>query len=173
MVMWIFKAIMLAMLGMVTGMQGEQTGIKQLMNEMCYNCNGKGHYAREYPKSRVRDAKYFKEQMLLATKDEAGVHLYEYENDFMLNNAYGDNTLEELNAAVIMMARIQPTYDKSNAKPTYDVEFISKVNASQINMINGLLSKSDHEQRHYEKIKTIIHISADDQIDYDNIFDDP
>ncbi|GJZ20027.1 hypothetical protein Tco_0556617 [Tanacetum coccineum] len=56
-----------------------------------------------------------------------------------------DNTLEELNAAVIMMAHIKPTDDKSNAKPTYDVEFISEVNASQIDMISGLLSKSDHE----------------------------
>ncbi|GKC32722.1 hypothetical protein Tco_1040016 [Tanacetum coccineum] len=67
-----------------------------------------------------------KEQMLLVTKDEAGVHLDEEENDFMLENAYEDNTLEELNAAVIMMACIQPTDDKSDAKPTYDAEFISE-----------------------------------------------
>ncbi|GKD55537.1 hypothetical protein Tco_1288924, partial [Tanacetum coccineum] len=97
----------------------------------------------------VRDAKYFREQMLLATKDEAGVHLDEEENDFMLDNAYGDNTLEELNAAVIMMAHIQPTDDKSDAEPTYDAEFIS------------------------EKLETIIHTSADDQIDPNIIFDDP
>nr|GEV33150.1 retrovirus-related Pol polyprotein from transposon TNT 1-94 [Tanacetum cinerariifolium] len=47
------------------------------------------------------------------------------------------------------------------------------VNASQVDMINGLLSKSDHEQRHYEKLETIIHTSANDQIDFDIIFDDP
>ncbi|GKA08378.1 hypothetical protein Tco_0687709 [Tanacetum coccineum] len=64
--------------------------------------------------------------MLLATKDEAGVHLDEEENDFMLDNAYGNNTLEELYAAVIMMARIQPTDEKSDAKPTYDVELLSE-----------------------------------------------
>ncbi|GKA36723.1 retrovirus-related pol polyprotein from transposon TNT 1-94 [Tanacetum coccineum] len=87
-----------------------------------------------------------KEQMLLALKDEARAHLDDKENDFMLDNAYGDNTLEELNAAV---------------------------NASKVDMINGLLSKSDHEQRHREKLKTIIHTSADDQIDSDIIFDDP
>ncbi|GKD86309.1 retrovirus-related pol polyprotein from transposon TNT 1-94, partial [Tanacetum coccineum] len=113
------------------------------INVLCYNCNGKGHYARECLKPRVYDAKYFREQMLLATKDEE-------ENDFMLDNAYGDNTLAELNAA-----------------------FISKVNASQIDMINGLLSKSDHEQCHHEKLETIIHTSTDDQIDSDIIFDDP
>ncbi|GJV97827.1 hypothetical protein Tco_1549404 [Tanacetum coccineum] len=79
---------------------------------------------------------------------------------------------EELNAAVIMMARIQPTNNKSDAKPTYDDEFISEVNALQFDMINGLLSKSDHEQRHHEKLETIIHTYADDQIDFDFIYDD-
>ncbi|GJR33255.1 hypothetical protein Tco_1109487 [Tanacetum coccineum] len=105
----------------------------------------KVHYARECPKPRVRDAKYFREHMLLATKDEAGVHLDDEENDFMLINAYGDDTLEELNASVIMMARIQPADNKSDVEPKYDVEFISEVNASQVDMINGLLSKSGHE----------------------------
>ncbi|GJR01054.1 integrase, catalytic region, zinc finger, CCHC-type containing protein [Tanacetum coccineum] len=142
-------------------------------NVQCYNYNGKGHYARECPKPRVHDAKYFREQMLLAIKDEAVVHLDKEENDFMLDNAYGDNTLEELNATVIMMVHIQTTNDKSDAKPTYDVEFISGVNATQIEMINGLLSKSNQEQRHHEKLETIIHTSVDDQIDSDIIFDDP
>ncbi|GJW02618.1 hypothetical protein Tco_1561474 [Tanacetum coccineum] len=90
-----------------------------------------------------------KTNMLLATKDEVGMHLDEEENDFMLDNAYGDKTLEDLNATVIMMACIQPTDDKSDAKPTYDDEFIS------------------------EKLETIIHTFADDQIDSDIIFDDP
>ncbi|GJS67891.1 hypothetical protein Tco_0682456 [Tanacetum coccineum] len=114
-------------------------------NVQGYNYNGKGHYACECPNPS---------------------------NDFMLDNAYGDNTLKELNAAVIMMAHIQPTDNKSDAKPTYDAEFISEVHASQIDMINGLLSKSDHKQSHHEKLETIIHTSVDDQIDYDIIFDD-
>ncbi|GKD64809.1 integrase, catalytic region, zinc finger, CCHC-type containing protein [Tanacetum coccineum] len=100
-------------------------------NVQCYNCNGKGHYARDYPKPRVRDAKYFREQMLLATKDEAGVNLDTEENDFMLMNAYGDDQLEELNASVIMMAHIQPTNDKSDAGPTYDAEVISEDNSGK------------------------------------------
>nr|GEV05785.1 hypothetical protein [Tanacetum cinerariifolium] len=69
-------------------------------NIQYYNYNEKGHYARECPKPK--------------------------ENDFMLDNAYGDNTLDELNAAMIMMARIQTTNDKFDAKPTYDSEFISE-----------------------------------------------
>ncbi|GKG45394.1 retrovirus-related pol polyprotein from transposon TNT 1-94, partial [Tanacetum coccineum] len=40
-------------------------------NVQCYNCNEKGYYARDCQKPRVRDAKYFREQMLLAMKDEA------------------------------------------------------------------------------------------------------
>ncbi|GKE08497.1 retrovirus-related pol polyprotein from transposon TNT 1-94 [Tanacetum coccineum] len=115
-------------------------------NVQCYNCNGKGHYARDCSKSRVHDAKYFREQILLAAKDEAGVNLDVEENDFMLMNAYGDDQLEELNASV---------------------------NASQIDLINGLLSKGDHEHKNHEKLKTVIHTSADDQIDSDIIFDDP
>nr|GFA40577.1 hypothetical protein [Tanacetum cinerariifolium] len=112
----------------------------------------------------------FREQMLLITIDESGGHLDEEENDFMLDNAYGDHTLEELNATLIMMACIQPTDDNSDAKPTYDVEFISEVNALQIDMINGLLSKSDHEQCHHKKLETIIHTSVDDQIVSNIIF---
>nr|GEZ32613.1 hypothetical protein [Tanacetum cinerariifolium] len=40
---------------------------------------GNGHYTRDCPKHRVCDANYFREQMLLATKDEAEVHLDEEE----------------------------------------------------------------------------------------------
>nr|GEV52733.1 hypothetical protein [Tanacetum cinerariifolium] len=78
---------------------------------------------------RVRDAKYLKEQMLLALKDEAGANLDNEENDFMLDNAYEDNTLEELNATMIMMARIQPTDDKSNE--------------SQLMMMSSIFSQID------------------------------
>ncbi|GJS41170.1 hypothetical protein Tco_0566213 [Tanacetum coccineum] len=54
------------------------------------------------------------EQMLLEMKDEAGGNLNEKENDFMLDNHYGNDSLEELNAALIMMTRIQPTDDKAD-----------------------------------------------------------
>ncbi|GJT25872.1 hypothetical protein Tco_0895809 [Tanacetum coccineum] len=79
--------------------------------------------------------------MLLAMKDEAGGNLNEEENDFMLDNAYGDNTLEELNAAVIMMACIQPTGNKADAEPKHDAETINEVNVSQIDPISGMRSK--------------------------------
>nr|GEV44032.1 hypothetical protein [Tanacetum cinerariifolium] len=55
-------------------------------NVQCYNCNKKCHYARNCPKPRVQDSKYFMEQMLLATKNEAGVILSNEQNDFLLGD---------------------------------------------------------------------------------------
>ncbi|GJS00708.1 putative ribonuclease H-like domain-containing protein [Tanacetum coccineum] len=123
-------------------------------NGQCYNCNAKGHYARDCLKPKVRNAKYFREQMLLAMKDEVGGTLNDEENDFMLDHAYGDETLEEL------------------------TEAISEVNALQIDLISGMISKgvhehTNHEQTNHEQLKTVINTSDDDQIDYNIIFDDP
>nr|GEY08640.1 hypothetical protein [Tanacetum cinerariifolium] len=73
-------------------------------NVKCYNCNAKSHYARDCPKPKVRNAKYFREQMLLEMKDIEKGTLNAEENDFMLDNTYGDDTLQKLTAAVIMMA---------------------------------------------------------------------
>ncbi|GJR05244.1 copia protein [Tanacetum coccineum] len=70
-------------------------------NVQCYNYNEKGHYARDCQKSRVCDAKYFKEQMLSAMKDEAESNCNAEENDFMLDNSFGDETFEELIVATV------------------------------------------------------------------------
>ncbi|GKD70002.1 putative ribonuclease H-like domain-containing protein [Tanacetum coccineum] len=142
-------------------------------NVQCYNFNARGHYACDCPKPKVHDAKYFREQMLLAMKDEAGGTLNDEENDFMLDDAYGDETFEELTAAVIMMAHIQPADDNAETEPKYDAEAVSEVNASHIDLISSMISKSVHEHMNHEKLKTIINTSDDDQIDSNIIFDDP
>ncbi|GJW10074.1 gag-pol polyprotein [Tanacetum coccineum] len=41
-------------------------------NVQCYKCSEKGHYARNCPKPRVWDSKYFMEQMLLAKHERKG-----------------------------------------------------------------------------------------------------
>nr|GFC07574.1 hypothetical protein [Tanacetum cinerariifolium] len=51
-------------------------------------------------------------------KDEVGSNLKDEENDFMLDNSYGDETLEELTGAVIMMAQIQPAKDNAMTEET-------------------------------------------------------
>ncbi|GJZ11492.1 retrovirus-related pol polyprotein from transposon TNT 1-94 [Tanacetum coccineum] len=140
-------------------------------NVQCYNCNGKGHYARDCQKPRVRDAKYFREQMLIAMKDEAVSNLNDEENDFMLDKTYGDDTLEELTAVVIMMARLQPTDDQNATEPKYDAQAVSEVNASRNN--HGKMSKGVDAQMNHGKLKTIVNTSNDDQIDTSITFDGP
>ncbi|GJZ75294.1 hypothetical protein Tco_0639759 [Tanacetum coccineum] len=51
------------------------------------------------------------------------------QNDFMLDNSYGDETLEEQTAVVIMMALIQPADDNAVTEPKYDAKVVSEVNA--------------------------------------------
>ncbi|GKA69531.1 hypothetical protein Tco_0775595 [Tanacetum coccineum] len=58
--------------------------------------NEKGHYARNYPKPRVRVRKYFMEQMLLEKKDEAGVILSNEQKVFLVANVVQMEELEEL-----------------------------------------------------------------------------
>ncbi|GKD66715.1 retrovirus-related pol polyprotein from transposon TNT 1-94 [Tanacetum coccineum] len=132
-------------------------------NVQCYNCNEKGHYARYCQKLRVRDAKYVREQMLLAMKDEARSNLNNEENDFILDTSYGEETMEELTVVVMLMARIQPADGNAETVPSYDAKAVSEVNASS----------KVHEQVSHVKRKTIIQTSDDDQIDSNIIYDDP
>nr|GEU40238.1 ribonuclease H-like domain-containing protein [Tanacetum cinerariifolium] len=111
--------------------------------------------------------------MLIAIKDEAGGNLNNEENNFMLDNAYGDYTFEELTAALIMMARIHPANDKAEIRPKYDAEAVSEVNALHIYLITGMISNSVHNHKNHRKLKTVINTSDDDQINSNIIFDDP
>nr|GEU99992.1 retrovirus-related Pol polyprotein from transposon TNT 1-94 [Tanacetum cinerariifolium] len=65
-----------------------------------------------------------REQMLMALKNKVGGNFNGEENDFMLDNAYGDDTLKELSETLIMMAHIQPADDKADAEQKYDAKAI-------------------------------------------------
>ncbi|GJV67810.1 retrovirus-related pol polyprotein from transposon TNT 1-94 [Tanacetum coccineum] len=131
----------------------------------CYNCSGKGHYARNCPKPRVRDSKYFMEQMLLAKQDEAGVILTDEQNDFLFADASRMEEIKELSANICLMARIQPADNTSDAGPSYDSAFISEVQSS---------SNNENEEQMYPTHTKIINSTiGDDQIDSDIIFDSP
>nr|GEV06113.1 copia protein [Tanacetum cinerariifolium] len=80
-----------------TGRQNMNQGLMQEMEVM--------KAIRLFSKPKVRDAKYFREQMLLAIKDKVGSNLINEENDFMLDNSY-EEELEELTIAVMLMARL-------------------------------------------------------------------
>ncbi|GJR92675.1 integrase, catalytic region, zinc finger, CCHC-type containing protein [Tanacetum coccineum] len=131
----------------------------------CYNCSGKGHYARNCPKPRVRDSKYFMEQMLLAKQDEAGVILTDEQNDFLFADASRMEEIKELSANICLMARIQPADNTFDAGPSYDFAFISEVQSS---------SNTENEEQIYPTHTKIINSTiGDDQIDSDIIFDSP
>nr|GEV92954.1 hypothetical protein [Tanacetum cinerariifolium] len=82
----------------------------QLMNDLerdemhcpivTINTNVKGHYARNCPKPRVRDSKYFMEQMLLAKQDEARVILTDEQNNFLFADALRMEEIEDLSANI-------------------------------------------------------------------------
>ncbi|GJS10337.1 hypothetical protein Tco_0367133 [Tanacetum coccineum] len=133
----------------------------------------KGHYAHNCPKTRVRDSKYFMEQMLLEKKDEARVILSNEQNDFLLADTVQMEELEELSANTCMMARIQPAHIDSDEGPSYDYAFISEVQTSSTSYMNPLFTDNDHEQEYHEQPKIINSTISDDQINSDIIFDNP
>ncbi|GJT58330.1 hypothetical protein Tco_0993384 [Tanacetum coccineum] len=128
-----------------------------------YNCGRKGHYARNYPKPRVHDSKFFMEQMLLSKQDEAGVILFDEQNDFIFADASRMEEIEELSANICLMAIIQPADQNSDDEPSYESAFISEVQSSSIN--------ENDEQMYPTHTKIINSTIDDDQINSNIQFD--
>ncbi|GJU42822.1 putative leucine-rich repeat domain-like protein [Tanacetum coccineum] len=155
-----YKPRMQAMVEMLTRMQGDKIGIKCKANVQCYNYNEKGHYARECQKPKVHDAKYFREQMLLAMKDEAGSNLTNEENDFMLDSSYGEDTLKELTAIVMLMAQLQLADDNTKNVASYDAKAVSEVNASSKvhEQHETQLEKKTFKERENQYLEDIVYL---------------
>ncbi|GJS22249.1 hypothetical protein Tco_0450881 [Tanacetum coccineum] len=135
--------------------------------------NEKGHYARNYLKLRVRDSKYFMEQMLLAKQDEAGVILTDEQNDFLFADASRMEEIKELSANICLIARIQPANFDSDQGPRYDYAFLSKVQTPSTSYVNPLFAKDAQEQKYLKQPKIINTTLGDDQIDSNIVFDEP
>ncbi|GJV16876.1 hypothetical protein Tco_1362199 [Tanacetum coccineum] len=144
-----YKPRMQIMVEMLTTMQGE-TELKGLMQVM----------------KAIRLFNAFHELSLLQAKQMFSVIIAMRKdimlNDFMLDTSYGED-LEELPAAVMLMARLQPANENVETVPSYDVKAVSQVHDSS----------KVHEQVCHGKRKTIIQTTDDDQIDSNIIFDDP
>nr|GEZ76897.1 hypothetical protein [Tanacetum cinerariifolium] len=130
----------------------------------CYNYSGKGHYARNCPKPRVKDLKYFMEKMLLAKQDEARVILTNEQKIFSLLMLLGWKKLKT-SVQTYALARIQPTNHSSDAGASYGSAFVSEVRSSSIN--------ENEEQMYPTHTKIINSTIGDDQIDSNIIFDTP
>nr|GEV96364.1 hypothetical protein [Tanacetum cinerariifolium] len=131
----------------------------------CYNCSEKGQHARNCPKPRARDSKYFMEQMLLAKQDEAGVIRTDEQNDFFFADASRMEEIEDLSANICLIARIQPTNHSFDVGPSNDFAFVSEVQSS---------SNNENEEQMYPTHTKIINSTiGDDQIDSNIIFDTP
>ncbi|GJY12718.1 integrase, catalytic region, zinc finger, CCHC-type containing protein [Tanacetum coccineum] len=102
------------------------TSLGTVANVECYNCSEKGHYACNCPKPRVRDSKYFMEQMFLVKQDEARVILTDEQNDFLFADASRMKEIKELSANIYLMARIQPANFDSDEASSYDSVFLSE-----------------------------------------------
>ncbi|GKA34663.1 integrase, catalytic region, zinc finger, CCHC-type containing protein [Tanacetum coccineum] len=72
-------------------------GANQTRVIRCYNCNSEGHIAKQCTtKKRVKDSEWFKDKMLLAQAQEAGVVLNDEQQDFLANGLEEINDCEDL-----------------------------------------------------------------------------
>ncbi|GJZ38750.1 retrovirus-related pol polyprotein from transposon TNT 1-94 [Tanacetum coccineum] len=88
----------------------------------CYNCNGEGRMAKQCTaRKKVKDSEWFKEKMLLAQAQEAGVVLNDDQHDFL-----ADKCDDEATAYAIFMANFSPVgcLNDDTVEPCYDSDIL-------------------------------------------------
>ncbi|GJS23345.1 retrovirus-related pol polyprotein from transposon TNT 1-94 [Tanacetum coccineum] len=100
--------------------------------------------------------------------DEAGSHLSNEENNFMFDNAYGEESLDELTAFVMLMARLQPAAKTTDTMPSYDDKAISQAHNSS--KAHEQLAKKAFKERENQYLEDIVDLeeklSCHDRIVY-------
>ncbi|GKB90228.1 retrovirus-related pol polyprotein from transposon TNT 1-94, partial [Tanacetum coccineum] len=155
------------------------TGANQTRVIRCYNCNSEGHIAKQCTtKKMVKDSKWFKDKMLLAQAQEAGVVLNDEQQDFLANgleeindcedlqlqattnfkadhvDAYDLDCDDEATANAIFMANLSPvgSTNGDTVEPHYDSNILSKVPHYDTYHDTDVLNPSVQEMGYIENI---------------------
>ncbi|GJV49326.1 hypothetical protein Tco_1439538 [Tanacetum coccineum] len=122
-------------------------------------------------KKRVKDSEWFKEKMLLAQQQEAGIEIADEQQDFLADGLEGfDSDCEELqlNATSIPMTKKVDAYDSEvDDTPTTNAIFIAKL--SPVGSING----DDVESPASEQLVSVNDTHVDFVSDSNVISDNP
>ncbi|GKB77062.1 integrase, catalytic region, zinc finger, CCHC-type containing protein [Tanacetum coccineum] len=129
-------------------------GANQTRVVTCYNCNDEGHISKQCTaKKRVKYSEWFKDKMILAQAQEAGVVLNDEQQDFLADSleetddcedlqlqattnfkadhvdAYDSDCDDEATANAIFMANFSPvgSLNDDTVEPRYDSDILSEV----------------------------------------------
>ncbi|GKD74159.1 reverse transcriptase domain-containing protein [Tanacetum coccineum] len=108
------------------------TGANQPRVIRCYNCKGEGHMAKQCTiRKRVKYSEWFKDKILLAQAQEAGVILDEEQQDFLANSLEetDDYCNDEATSNTIFMVNLSPvgSLNDDMVAPRYDSDTLSEV----------------------------------------------
>ncbi|GJT64918.1 hypothetical protein Tco_1016398 [Tanacetum coccineum] len=106
----------------------------------CYNLVKRNSSARSGSQAKVRDSKYFMEQMLVGNTEMKHVEFLLMSNDFLLRMLQRMEEIEELNANTCLIARIQPQ-TKSYDESSYDRHFNIQFDSSKRNVMMAVFEK--------------------------------
>nr|GEU38934.1 retrotransposon protein, putative, unclassified [Tanacetum cinerariifolium] len=101
----------------------------QLRVIRCYNCKGKGHIAKQCTANkRVKDSEWFKDKMLLAQAQEAGVALNEEDQEFLAGRLEENDDSDDLQLYTTTNIKTDhvDAYDP-NFATTYDSNTLSEL----------------------------------------------